>query len=268
MQNQNTTRLLGAGLLALSLCACGQSSAEEPEVGIAPASVNDVSETIERSEQQTPTHDPALEMTGTREQGYAVGRAEAIADWENGQAVIYQIGEPTSSYFNAETGLNIEAIAGCCVTPYILGRHAGYNEYINAQIEAHGLPEYNRLQWAQDFTYPNRAFSNFNTIHRLAPDSEPISGPGGLEVQWVTELGDTTQMYLVLLQADGQERNRIAWSSQPYDNPTTFVWGPEGSDVLYIQMDTPDDDAFGDIFFTYDLRTGLTLGYRRGTDQY
>lgn len=267
MKHTATRILLAATLLGLT--ACGDGPAAEQDSAVEPATLtpDDAQAQAQQGQQADPlVHDPALEMTGTREQGYAIGRAEAVADWENGEAVRYQIGEPTAVYFDGRTGLVIDAIAGCCVTDYILGRHAGYNEYINAQIAAHGLPEYNRLEWAEAFTHPNRAFNNSNRIHRLAPEAEPVEGPGGVHLQWV--IGEDDRGVLVLTGADGREMTRFDWGAGPYDYAMSFVWGPEGSDVIYIQQDRPEDDEHGDVFQTYDLRSGRILGYRRGTDTF
>ncbi|MEM1355377.1 MAG: hypothetical protein AAGH88_10890 [Planctomycetota bacterium] len=190
------------------------------------------------------------ESDATLREATGRGKAEADADWINGEAVVYYIGDPTYwNGFDSETGLNLEQKAGTTCLTYEPSQAyiAAYNNQIKRMIAEQGLPAYSRKPLATLIDAPEQVFGqslSWNTQEtlQLSLNGKPGS-VGDRLLQWTTELTNSgeheRQLVTFEFHSGIGELNwiTISWIQSPEPHETIeVVHGPPGSDVAFLRV--------------------------------
>lgn len=205
------------------------------------------------------------EQKASCEKAIVSGRETAAADWVNKRAKIYAIeGGSFSQEFDPHTGLDIEYRSACRYPIEMFAWVDGYNRYLVEQIKEHGLPENSRLQWVDDITNPTRAMTAGKNVHQLTYLGEAVPGPNGTTLRW--GIDEETRSYFYLYDADGEQLHKVFMGVSGFQTSINVAWGPEGSNLMYMQILVPYITKSYDKFYAIDFRTGKRLFSQRGPE--
>lgn len=188
------------------------------------------------------------------QEAYLAGVEEAEADLAAGTARILSFGLGAGAGLDADTGLPLEAIAGCIVDDGILGRAAGYNEVIRARAEGGPIPG-NLQAWQALIAEPATALDDGAGVPLV---DGTVADPSGI---WTLRREADLIDLIDLTAVDGEDETAkpvvlMRLATQPEANPVELQWGPPGSDLLVLALDQGD----WRLVLVADLRRRLMVG--------
>jgi hypothetical protein len=192
--------------------------------------------------------------------GYVRGCTEADLQIAKSEATIYTYGLRAGlDNLDRETGLPVEAIAGCVVDETTEGRAAGHNARIQRYIKSYGLPSNSLKPWETEL-FDLRGFFEARwkagqSIHLRAGGPAAISPDGNREVVLMERSvrGNGKELRASIRVCGNRSGTDIYLFSDR--NPVELVWGPTRAGFAVLQGYT--DNAM--YYEAVDLRAGAYL---------
>jgi hypothetical protein len=204
------------------------------------------------------THAPKTEEYRS---AYQQGRDEADKEVSNGVATLYSFGLRLSlDFVDRETGLPIDAIAGCVVDDSILGRALGHNERIREHIKAHGLPANSFKPWEKQL-FGLKEYVGVQ--EKVKPIELVLGGPtvkspdGKYAIRPVhghlpNRDGRTRDCLAIIISVDGVSLKELLMI---HPDKVSLVWGPPASRFAVVYVRDPEYEEYAAI----DLQRGRFL---------
>jgi hypothetical protein len=218
-------------------------------------------------------HDPFAEAKLTKEyrEAYKQGAAEAEQEIKKGVVTLYTFGLRTLfENLDKDTGLPIQAIAGCVIDDGIIGRRAGHDDAVTAHIKLHGLPPNSFKRWEKDIfelkeffdresktTPPTRLKDGGPTLK--SPDGKFTIRPALIDLKG-TDDKPFQRLGFVL---GGETLNPTSQSILFDDGETDLLWGPKGSRFAVFRCKSSKTDLVQ--YMAFDLQRGTSLRWESST---
>jgi len=166
--------------------------------------------------------------------GYRLGLAQAKKDISDSKAVILDPNDSLEESVDRATGLLLWPM-GDVTDRGTDGYVAGYNATIYAHIKKHGIPAYSWKRW-EDIIFNAAAY--FDRDPNLKPDilrngSTGITSPES-DTLITLKTNAAGNVYLICFGLDSNNCE-MAWPVSPVNDELKCVWGPRGSNLLFIR---------------------------------
>jgi hypothetical protein len=198
---------------------------------------------------------PDWRSTEDYRRGYRVGVQEADLQFKAGRVTLYTYGLGTPlENIDRETGLPFEAISGCFVNDWIVGRAYGHMARVKELLKVHGDPPNSFKRWEREL-FDLRGFVRVRSLATkplsVKAGGSPIVSPDGavtvrplrVETVWdsghlrVERVSDSTNRWCMLalgIEAEGRHLGSVGVGAWDHEVVELF-WGPEGSGFAVVR---------------------------------
>lgn len=194
---------------------------------------------------------------------YAKAQKDADLALKEGRAALFTYGlRPSFEPLDRQTGLPIQAVAGCIVNDEILGRAAGNNDRIHEYVLKNGLPPGSFKPWEKELgdliTYV-AAQSKERPAGKIAPGGKALTSPDGkFSIRAVTTKvekgpGQSFETMGYVLTVENVDRPQAEFFG---GNEAEVTWGPAGSGFVVLR----GRSEYSQVFQAIDMKSGRVIG--------
>jgi hypothetical protein len=211
---------------------------------------------VVKAEDEAANEDPFAEsrLAAGYQVAYRQARNEADAALKDGRARLFSFGMLGMSDLDPETGLGVEKIAGCVVTPEVLGRTEGNNDRVRAWVKQNGPAPNSLVRWKDDLSDLPAFFAAKAKAGATIPlriGGPTLTSPDGRytlrQVGTRVERGEPPKTRTVItVGLEVRERGDFLevvtddWG----DGLTDLAWGPHGAPFAVIKIRQDDEPDF------------------------
>ena len=196
--------------------------------------------------------------------GYRLGAAQAKKDIEDSRAMILDLSDgPYEESVDRRTGLNMWYM-GDVTDRGTAGYVAGYNGTVYTFIEKNGIPSYSWKRWESIIFNAREYFDRRSAEHQFLILRNGVEGPRSPYSNKAIMLRtNNTGIYFICL-GSGFSSCNTAWPVSPQNGELKCVWGPDGSNLLFIRGNycRTNNPVIGVFEITTEIRK-LRFEYRR-----